>query len=137
MMYTLIANTSKHGKSSNKIMNLVDAATRLACPGSTYRWVWIIVLELVAPQLAQPAEAALSRLALSYTTCGGTNQELGGGSVESAENIGNQAYRYVADRLATRMQEKIEDDRAVVQSQLELLKGTHQTKEQYDEATEK
>lgn len=49
-------------------------------------------MDVVQSDLAGPAERTISRLASSYTTCGGTNQELGGLSVTSAGNIGSRIY---------------------------------------------
>lgn len=110
-------------------MNLVDAITRMALPGSTYTMRYIIVLEIVDPSLASPAERVLSRLSSSYTTCGGTNQELGGLSTASGDkSLPIAAYREVSNRLADFIQENIERDSAYLDEELELHELARNTK---------
>ena len=99
--WTIEPNTRRfaqheHGPGSNKVMNVIDAATRTAL-GMTqdprgYRMRWFIVVEIVQPDLAAPAERAISRLMSTYTTTHGTNQILAGISVSGANTAGNKTF---------------------------------------------
>ncbi|KAI5357446.1 Putative AH/BAR domain superfamily protein [Septoria linicola] len=122
----------EHGTMSNKLMNIIDAAGRVVYRNEEFRWKWIIVMEVVAPHLGGPAERTLSRLCMSYTTCGGSNQEQGGLSVTSADQgLANIAYRETSNELADKMQKRMDEDRQYIEKALDTIRDAKKTEDKY------
>ncbi|KAK5130098.1 hypothetical protein LTR08_002486 [Meristemomyces frigidus] len=65
-----------HRHYGNKVMHLIDAATRHLFPNKAYRMRWVIVLDVPKWDFATPAERTISRLTSSYTTSGAAKLEL-------------------------------------------------------------
>lgn len=123
----------EHGDNSNKLMNLVEAATKNKYSSKGYRMRWIIVLEISKPDLAGPAERAISRLSGSYTTCWGTNGIMAGISVHSTGTIGNNLFLAICNRLAVPMERSASEDIERVEARKKEIEDIEKTKVLYGE----
>lgn len=124
----------EHGDQGNKLMNLLDAATRFALRRHTFEMRFIIVAQVVETNLAAAAERLVSRLSSSYSTCGGTNSVQAGLSVESAYR-GEKYFQQTCHTYVEAIDRSTRAETKIVREQCEIhrrIVTTHKRRNELD-----